>query len=290
MVVSTGKGLFLYDFTSKKSIAKLSPKSSTVRGLVWSRNLSRAAIIFKTRIMFVDRNLNLIFEHRISEPVLSGYFNEYDSFIYSTHFHVNYIINKESSGVIATLTKRLYLIAMTGSTMHYVDQKGDTGTMKLDMSEYKYKLNVIKGRIAEVTKQLSKGEIIGTLSIRYLEKQNIPELALAYEKDDKNKFNLAVASGNLEAALLAAVEMKRKDYFKMLADEALKQGNIQVAEMCYQKTMTFDKLVFLYLSTGNFSKLEIIMNLAKTKLKDPMLSYQTALLLGNVNEIGRAHV
>lgn len=282
IVVVTTKGVQLYDFTAKKSVAKLNSKSSSVKTVIWSRNFSRAAIIFKTRVTFVDKIFNTLFEHKLSEPVLSGYFNEQDSFIYSAHYHVKYIIDKESAGIIATLTQRIYLIAITGSTVHYVDQKGDTGTMKIDMSEYNYKMNVIKGKIGEVTRQLSKGEIIGTLSIRYLEKQNIPDLALAYEKDDKNKFNLAIASGNLEAALFAAVEMKRKDYFKVLAEEALRQGNLQVAEICYQKTMSFNKLIFLYLFTGNLSKLEIIMNLAKTKLKDPMLSYQAALLLGSV--------
>jgi len=282
IVVATTKGVQLYDFTAKKSVAKLNPKSSNIKTVIWSKNFSRAAIVFKTRVIFVDKMFNTLFEHRLSEAVLSGYFNEQDSFIYSTHYHVKYIIDKESAGVLATLTQRIYLITITGSTLYYVDQKGDKGTMKLDMSEYNYKMNVIKGKIGEVTRQLSKGEVVGTLAIRYLEKQNIPDLALAYEKDDKNKFNLAIASGNLEAALLAAVEMKRKDYFKALAEEALRQGNLQVAEICYQKTMSFNKLVFLYLFTGNLSKLEIIMNLAKTKLKDPMLSYQAALLLGSV--------
>ena len=47
--------------------------------------------------------------------------------------------------------------------------------------------------------------------------------------------------------------------------------------------LAFDKLVFLYTLTGNFQKLEKIMSLAKTKLKDPMLEYQTALLVGDVS-------
>ena len=48
--------------------------------------------------------------------------------------------------------------------------------------------------------------------------------------------------------------------------------------------MTFDRLLFSHLITGNVTKLEIIKNLTKTKLKDPKLSYQTALLLENVND------
>lgn len=284
IVVATTKGVQLYDLTSKKTIAKLAAKSSAVKNVIWTAKFTRAAVLFKNRAIFVDKSFGVLFEHKLSEPVLSGYFNEQDAFVYSTHYHVKYIIDKESAGVIATLTQRVYLMAISGSTLYYIDQRGETGTMKVDMSEYNYKMNVIKGRIGEVSKLLSKGAIVGTLAIRYLEKQNIPDLALAYEKDDKNKFNLAIASGNLEAALLAAVDMKRKDYFKALAEEALRQGNLQVAEICYQKTMAFNKLVFLYLFTGNLPKLAILMNLVKSKLKDPMLNYQIALLLGDVKE------
>ncbi len=282
MVVVTNKGIGLYDFASKKFTAKLKPRSGKVKNVIWTKNFSKVAIVTYNTILVADKNFAQLYQAKLSEAVLSGCFNENDTFVYSTHNHVKYILGEDSSGIIATLSQPLYLICIAGGIMYYVDRMGNLGNMKVDMSEYNYKLNVRRGRVGEVTKQLTKGEVVGALAIRYLEQQGLPELALAYEKDDKSKFKLAVASGNLEAALVAAMEMKRKDNFAILADEAIKQGNVQIAEMCYQKMLAFDKLVFLYTLTGNFAKLEKIMNLAKTKLKDPMLEYQTALLVGDI--------
>ena len=33
--------------------------------------------------------------------------------------------------------------------------------------------------------------------------------------------------------------------------EALRHGNYEIVEYCYQKTSSFEKLAFLYLITGN---------------------------------------
>jgi coatomer protein complex subunit alpha (xenin) len=282
VVVSTSTGVMLYDTASKKAIGKVKPKNLAVKNTIWSKNFTKLAIISRTYITFVDKTFNFLFETKIFEPLLSGYFNESDTFMYSTHYHVKYIINKDSCGIIATLNERGYLVAILGSTLYYVNQKGSLTTMKVDLSEYNYKLGITRGRIGEVINQLSKGEIIGSLSIRYLEQQGLPEIALNYEKDEKHKFSLAKASGNLEAALEAALQLKRRDCLSELAEEAMKQGNTKVAETCYQKMLSFDKLVFLYILLGDFQKLEKIMNLAKTKLKDQMLEYQTAMVIGRV--------
>jgi len=282
MVVATTKGVGLYDFASKKITAKVKPKSIFVKNVIWTKTFSKVAIVLKNSVVVADKNFTLLYQTKISESILSGCFNENDSFIYSTHYHLKYIMGEDSTGIIATLPQPYYLICIAGTTFYYVDRQGNIGNMKVDMSEYQYKLNVKKGRVAEISRQLSKGEVVGSLAIKYLEQKGLPELALTYEKDEKSKFKLAIASGNLEAALVAAMEMKRKDYFSSLADEAIKQGNIQIAEMCYQKMLAFDKLIFLYTMTGAFQKLEKIMGLAKTKLKDPMLEYQCALLIGDI--------
>lgn len=282
IVVSTSGGVMLFDTAAKKPQGKVKPKNLAIKNVIWSKNFTKLAIISKTYITFVDKTFNLLFEVKISEPLLSGYFNDNDVFMYSTHYHVKYIINKDSCGIIVTLTERGYLVAILGSTLYYINQKGILANMKVDMSEYNYKMGITRGRIGEVLNQLSKGEIVGSLSIRYLEQQGLPEIALNYEKDEKHKFSLAKASGNLDAALEAALQLKRKDCLSELAEEAMKQGNTRVAETCYQKMLSFDKLVFLYILQGDFQKLEKIMNMAKTKLKDQMLEYQIAMLIGRI--------
>ncbi len=266
----------------RKITARIKPRQSAVKNVVWSKNFNRVAIVLKSSIIVGDKNFALLFQAKVTDSVLSGCFNDNDSFIYTTHNHLKYLISEDSQGIITTLPQPLYVVCVANSVFYYVDRNGALGNMKVDMNEYNYKMNVRRGRVGELSKQLARGEVVGTLAIKYLEQQGLPELALTYEKDDKSKFNLAIASGNLEVALIAAMEMKRKDSFAALANEAIKQGNFQIAEMCYQKMLAFDKLTFLYTLTGNLPKLEKIMNLAKNKLNDPMLQYQTALLTGDI--------
>jgi coatomer protein complex subunit alpha (xenin) len=216
--------------------------------------------------------------------VLSGCFDDNEAFVYSTHKHVKYLISDDSFGNIMSLTQHLYVICVAGSTLHYIDRAGVVGSTKVNMEECNYKMNVRKGRLAELNKQLASGALVGSLAVRYLEKQGLPELALKYEKDEKNKFALALASGNLEVALYSAIQLKKKDCFASLAAEAIKQANFQVAETCFQKMLAFDKLSFLYILTGNAQKLDKMMLLAKNKLKDPMLRYQIAVARGDIPE------
>jgi len=58
---------------------------------------------------------------------------------------------------------------------------------------------------------------------------------------------------------------------------------MQVVEMCYQRTKSFDKLSFLYLITGNLEKLRKMTNIAEIR-KDTSGQFQGALYLGDVQE------
>jgi coatomer protein complex subunit alpha (xenin) len=52
-----------------------------------------------------------------------------------------------------------------------------------------------------------------------------------------------------------ARELERPKIWSRLGAEALAHGNHQIVEMTYQKQRNFDKLSFLYLSTGDEEKL-----------------------------------
>ena len=63
-----------------------------------------------------------------------------------------------------------------------------------------------------------------------------PEVALYFVKDEKTRFALALECGNLDVALESAKAMDDKAVWEKLGEMALKQGNHQVVEMCYQRT------------------------------------------------------
>ena len=59
-------------------------------------------------------------------------------------------------------------------------------------------------------------------------KKNYPGIALKLVSEKKARFSLAIDSGNLEIAYQTATEIKEKDCFVKLGEEALRQGNHNV--------------------------------------------------------------
>lgn len=58
---------------------------------------------------------------------------------------------------------------------------------------------------------------------------------------------------------------------------------MQIVELAYQRTQNYDRLSFLYLSTGNENNLRQMMKIAELR-GDPMSRFQNALYLGEVEE------
>lgn len=79
---------------------------------------------------------------------------------------------------------------------------------------------------------LSGGSLCGHSIVAYLKDQGHAEIALFFEKDMRQRFNLAIASGNMQVAFEAAKELKDKDNFAKLGQTALLLGNLEVAEKC----------------------------------------------------------
>ncbi len=102
--------------------------------------------------------------------------------------------------------------------------------------------------------------------------------------DTRARFSLALDSGNLEIAYKTChEELKDRDCYAKLGEEALRQGNHQIVEVSYQKTKSYDKLAFLYMLTGNTNRLEKMLQFAQNK-GDVMSRFQIALYLGDVQE------
>ena len=120
--------------------------------------------------------------------------------------------------------------------------------------------------------------LCGRAIVAYLQSKGFPEVALHFVKEPRTRFRLALACGNIEAAMESAFALEQqheaqntspdgsppkesgasRDVWGQLGSEALRQGNHQVVEMAYQRTKDFDRLSFLYLITGDTQKLRKI--------------------------------
>lgn len=106
---------------------------------------------------------------------------------------------------------------------------------------------------------------------------------MQFVKDPKTRFELAIECGNIEVALETAKVLDTAETWVRLGDEALNQGNHQVLEMTYQRVKNFDRLSFLYLSTGSTEKLKKMMKIAEIR-GDGMSRFHNSLYLGDVEE------
>jgi len=103
----------------------------------------------------------------------------------------------------------------------------------VDNTDYLFKMALHKGNLQEVKDILSKGTLCGRSIVSYLKEQGYSEIALFFEKDIRQRFNLALSSGNLAVAFEAAKEIQEKELFLKLAVTAINLGNSEIPEKCF---------------------------------------------------------
>ena len=90
-------------------------------------------------------------------------------------------------------------------------------TIEINNTDYMFKLALQQKNLNEVKEILSQGNLCGHSIVSYLKEQGHAEIALFFESDLKQRFNLAIASGNLQVAFDSAKDLKEKDLFIKLA-------------------------------------------------------------------------
>lgn len=83
----------------------------------------------------------------------------------------------------------------------------------MNTTDYQFKLALQQKDLAQVKEILQQGNLCGHSIVSYLKEQGHSEIALFFESDLKQRFNLALASGNVQVAFEAAKELKEKDLF-----------------------------------------------------------------------------
>jgi coatomer subunit alpha len=82
-------------------------------------------------------------------------------------------------------------------------------------------------------------------------------------QEPQTQFELAIECGNLAVAVKTARALDKPSLWTALGQAALSQGDIEIVELAYQKLKNFEKLSFLYLITGDTSKLERMSKIAE---------------------------
>jgi len=75
--------------------------------------------------------------------------------------------------------------------------------------------------------------LCGHTIVSYLKEQGHSEIALFFESDIKQRFNLAIACGNIQVAFESAKELGDNECYSRLAQTATNLGNYEIVERCY---------------------------------------------------------
>ncbi|KAF5389654.1 hypothetical protein D9757_004110 [Collybiopsis confluens] len=279
LILSSTSTVVLYDIQQQKTLAEIN--SPPVKYVMWNADNSLVALMSKHTITIANRNFS---QHSLIHETIrikSGAWDDAGVFLYSTLNHVKYCLSQGDHGVISTLDNPVYLTRVKGKTIHCLDRSARPRTITFDPTEYRFKLALLRNNYEEMLYIIKTSTLLGQSIIAYLQQKGFPEIALHFVQDTTTRFELAIECGNLDVAVETAESIDRPDCWERLAQQALKQGNHKIVEKAYQKTKNFDKLSFLYLSTGSADKLLKMQKIADAR-GNPMSRFHNALYAGDV--------
>lgn len=261
-IVSSGPGcvlilqpkeVVLFDVQQGKRLVEIALKN--VKYVTWSLDGQYAALMSKHTITVVTKRLELVNSMHETIRIKSACWDETGVLIYSTLNHIRYCLLNGDKGIIKTLENTLYINKVQGKLIYALDRDGEMKILSIDPTEYRFKKALANKNFPEVLRIIRNSNLVGQNIIYYLQKSGYPEIALQFVQDPQTRFDLALEYGNLEVALEEAQKLDNNSVWERLSKEALLQGNTSLVEMVYQIQKAFDKLSFLYLLTGDRTKL-----------------------------------
>ncbi|KAL1983115.1 hypothetical protein VTN96DRAFT_445 [Rasamsonia emersonii] len=277
----TPTSVVLFDIQQKKQLAELAV--SGVKYVVWSNDGLYAALLSKHNVTIVTKTLEQVSTLHETIRIKSATWDDAGVLLYSTLNHVKYSLLNGDNGIVRTLDQTLYLVRVKGRNVYCLDRNAKPRILEIDPTEYRFKLALVKRNYDEMLHIIKTSSLVGQSIIAYLQKKGYPEIALQFVQDPQTRFELAIECGNLDVAIEMAKELDRPKLWSRLAVEALAHGNHQTVEMTYQKQRLFDKLSFLYLSTGDQEKLSRMAKIAEHR-GDFTSRFQNAVYRGDIED------
>lgn len=278
VLVRSDEKIVLMDLQQRKQVAEI---AAAAKYAVWSEDNKKVALLGKHVIILCTSKLDHLATVHETIRVKSAAWDDSGVLLYTTLNHLKYCLPNGDSGIVSTLPQPVYLTRVRGPAVGYLDREGNPGIQSVDPTEYAFKLLLLRKRYDDVKKMISDDRLRGQAIIAYLQKKGFPEVALHFVKDEKTRLALALDSGAIDVALEAAEALGNNDAFKRLGAEALRQGNLDIFELCLQRTKDLERLAFLYVITGNFEKLAKVGKIAESR-GNLAARLQISMLLGDL--------
>jgi coatomer protein complex subunit alpha (xenin) len=279
ILLATREHVLLWDWQRQKVLATLD--APLVQYAVWSEDRTHVALLSKHTLWVADRNLERLAYLHETMRIKSAAWDESGVLLYTTMSHLKYCLPNGDAGIVCTLREPLYLTWVRGPAVAALDRRAQPQTLAIDPAEYTFKLLLWRQSYDRVRQALAESRLPGKSIISYLQQKGHLDIALWFADEPQTRFVLALQAGYLDTALEMARQLDDDDAWSSLAQKAMEYGQVRLAEFCYQRLKDLERLLFLYLITGNWSKLERLEEIAESQ-KDLVAQLQIALVLGDV--------
>jgi coatomer protein complex subunit alpha (xenin) len=236
----------LFEVQSRRVLGEITaPK---IKNVIWSPDGSKVAILCKYGVVIADRQLDQICSISDNVRIKSGAWDvsptggtNSELFVYTTLHHVKYVLaSSGDTGTIRTLDNPLYAQRVVKDQLFCLDREARARVLSIDTTEARFKLALANKRYGQVMHMVRHSRLCGRAIVAYLQSKGFPEVALHFVREPRTRFRLALACGNIEAAMESAFAIEHqaqsegkesgRDVWGELGSEALRQGNHQVRE------------------------------------------------------------
>lgn len=270
-----------YDTVAKKDIGVLDEfPIKKLSEVIWNKNHSVCALVCRKTIFLMNKHFKKLARIDEGSYILSAIWTKDNVLVYSTYNHLKYTLTNGDKGIMKSIDHIRYSSALIKDVLYCFDPAGNVIEEKVSIEDILFKKSIQTSNISKVKSFIKSHNTPGNAMISYLCKKNYPSVALSLTSDDKTKFQLAIRSGNLQAAYEAAENLKKKECYQKLAQEALKQGCNPLIEIGYQESQNWQKLAFFNLVSGNLDGLTEL----EDYVEDKMTHFNIALYKGDIKK------
>ncbi|KAI8369331.1 coatomer WD associated region-domain-containing protein [Radiomyces spectabilis] len=226
------------------------------------------------------------FVTEIAETVKTGTWAG-DCFIYTNNGNrMNYLVGSETY-TISHFDKQMYLLgyAPRDNRVYLADRDVNVYSYALSLTVIQYQTAILRGDIEGANMLLPSipNDQRGRIA-RFLESQNLKELALEVSYDSEQKFYLAIQLGKLDIATEIAREVNNEPKWRALADVAMAAWKFDLAEECLIKAQDLSGLLLYYTANGNRKGMREVADQAVEQGKNN-IAFSALFQLGAIDEV-----
>ncbi|KAJ1922729.1 Coatomer subunit beta' [Tieghemiomyces parasiticus] len=214
-----------------------------------------------------EEGLEAAFEviHEFPEKVESGCWIG-DCFIYTNAVRrLNYVVGTQTF-TIAHFDRPLYLLGYVAkdNRAYLADKDLQVVSYQLPLAVVEYQTAIVRGdfEAAETLLPAIAGPQRNRIA-RFLESEDLKELALEVTTDPEHQFDLALQLGQLRIAQEIAERTDTEAKWKLLGEAALTAFKLPLAETCLRKAKDLPGLLLYYTAAGSSRGLAELAELAE---------------------------